>query len=484
MRSLTRKAQQRIQQETRKRRRRRQRQAKRDLEAGFDKLPNPVHRVIGAIGSAFARPTLLRFTMLMVGLILATGNRTIAGVLRLIGLLAPGHASSYHRVFSRSRWNLWKPARALATLILTWLVPGGRVELAGDDTVEEHRGAKVFGKGCHRDAVRSSHSHTAYRWGHKWVVLSILVPLPFSKRRWALPVLVALYRPPKEDQETSARHKTPPVLMRQLVATLLHWFPGREFSLTGDGGYATHELAEYALRHRRRLRLISRFYADASLYEAPPLNVGKRPAHRPRKKGAKLPSPKTVVSQRKRFDHISVAWYGGGRREAAVVRGTGHWFKSGGILVPVLWVYVRDCTGTHRDEYFFTTDLSMTAAEVIECYTGRWSIETTFQEMRAHLGLETTRGRCQATVLRVAPCLFGLYSVVVLLYTQLPKRARRAGVVEWCGKVDTTFSDAIVAVRCWLWREWVFPVVGLDTIFKQIVGPLQRLILVAMARAA
>src|SRR5207248_2889004 len=81
-------------------------------------------------------------------------------------------------------------------------------------------------------------------------------------------------------------------------------------------------------------------------------------------------------------------------------------------------------TGTHRDEYFFTTGQGWTAAEVIETYTGRWNIETTFEEMRCCLGLETTRGWKEKTVLRAAPCLFGLYTVVAALYARGPSRRR------------------------------------------------------------
>ncbi len=64
-----------------------------------------------------------------------------------------------------------------------------------------------------------------------------------------------------------------------------------------------------------------------------------------------------------------------------VITGKGHWCKSGKGLVPVLWVFVRDLTGTHCDECFFTTDTSLGAKEVIELYGGRWNIETTFQEI-------------------------------------------------------------------------------------------------------
>jgi hypothetical protein len=72
--------------------------------------------------------------------------------------------------------------------------------LNGDDTLDEHRGKKVYGKGRHRDAVRSSKNYTAFRYGHKWVVLAVLVSFPFANRSWALPVLIALYRSPQENR--------------------------------------------------------------------------------------------------------------------------------------------------------------------------------------------------------------------------------------------------------------------------------------------
>ena len=122
-------------------------------------------------------------------------------------------------------------AHGLADLILRHWVPEGSVALAGDDTVNEHHGAHVYGKGRHRDPVRSTHSYTAYRWGHQWVVLAILVRFPFANRPWALPVLVALYRSREWNQQHRRRHRTPAQVLRRLVAVLLHWFPHRHFTL-------------------------------------------------------------------------------------------------------------------------------------------------------------------------------------------------------------------------------------------------------------
>ena len=199
-------------------------------------------------------------------------------------------------------------------------------------------------------------------------------------------------------------------------------------------------------------------------------------------KGAKLPSPRDVVAHAARTC-LRVAWYGGGTRRVDTVTGEGHWFKSGHGLVPVRWAFVRDRDGTHRDEYFFSTDPAMSATAIIAHYTGRWNIETTFQELRSHLGLETTRGWCRNTVLRAAPCLFGLYSVIAVLYQALPKE-KRCGAVVWPGKTAVTFSDAVTSVRRWLWGECVFPQAGCGEGLEKLPGPLRAVLLAALAPAA
>jgi hypothetical protein len=271
--------------------------------------------------------------------------------------------------------------------------------LAGDDTVTEHPGKTVYGKGRHRDPVRSTHSFTAFRWGHKWVVLALLVRCPFCRRRWALPLMVALYRP--EEQETATQkgqeelaqkgpankesetkddrpkrsHKTPVALLGQMLRILIRWFPDRTFLCSADGNYAAHELAEVAAANPQRLKFVSKFYANANLFEPPPPYLKGQSRGRPRVKGKELPKPAQVVRQTPKPSVHEVAWYGGQRRRVEVVTGSGWWYQGGRPLIPVRWVFVRDRTGTHRDEYFFTTDVTMSPQTVIETYTGRWNIE-------------------------------------------------------------------------------------------------------------
>ena len=86
-------------------------------------------------------------------------------------------------------------------------------------------------------------------------------------------------------------------------------------------------------------------------------------------------------------------------------------------------------------------------------------------------------------MLRAAPCLFGLYTVVALLYQALPE-SKRSGRVEWPGKAGVTFSDALMAVRRWLWREWVFPQAGLAPVVQKLPEPVQDLLLYGLAPAA
>ena len=212
---------------------RKAKEARSQLRQLHDRLPRHARQLLDSLAPAFTRPAFLRFVVLLLAAILTLGGRTVAQLLRTLGGLAPGHFTSFHRLFSRCRWHGRRLARALAAAILKGLLPGGPIPLVGDDTVCEHKGPKVYGKGCHRDPVRSTKSFTAYRWGHKWVVLAVLVRCPFATRLWALPVLVALYLTEDENTKRRRRHKTPSQLLRQQVCALMRWFPDRQFLLAG-----------------------------------------------------------------------------------------------------------------------------------------------------------------------------------------------------------------------------------------------------------
>lgn len=443
-------------------------------------LPPDAHALVQALALHFTSPTYQRFSTLLVAALVTTGRRTVANLLRTLRHLAPGHRTDYQRVLSRAPWSGLALGCALMRFGLDHVLPAGPVTLVGDDTVDGHKGPKVYGKARHRDAVRSSHSYTAWRYGHKWVVLAVLIKFPFATRPWALPVLIDLYRSEEDDRKRHRRHRTPARILCVLVRVLLIRFPNRTFVFAGDSGYGTHEVTRFCYRHRDRLTLASTFHPDANLFDPPPPYAGKG---RPRVKGPRLPKPREAVDAATALAPLKVGWYGGGQRQVGTRTGTGHWYKAGRGLVPIRWVFVRDTTGPHRDEYFFTTDVGRSVSAVIAAYCGRRNIETTFQEMRSERGLETTRGWREKTVLRAAPCLFGLYTVVAILFHALPE-SKRAGAVEWPGKTGTTFSDALAAVRRWLWAESLLPQAGQTMGLEKLPESVRELLLTTLAPAA
>ena len=444
-------------------------------------LPSAAEPLVSSFSIAFSDTVFQRAITLMIGTILTMGRRTVTTALWTVRSLMDGHFSSYHRVFSRARWSLWPLGKVLAAAVIALVPENEPVCVAMDDTTAQHKGAKVYGKGMHHDAVRSSHSHMVWKWGHKWVVLAILVKFPFAKRPWALPVLCAWYRSEELNRAEGRRHKTPAQLARQLMAVLIPWFPRRKFIFLGDGGYASHELAGFCHRHRRHATLVSRFYPDANLHTTPRRNkIG-----RPRVKGRKLLSPRKTVAQRQRGRRATVNWYGGSKRRVELISDTAQWYKGGQGLVPVRWVHACDVEGTHRDDGIYSTDPMLSPARIVSLFTGRWSIETTFQEMRAHLGFETMRQRLAKSVLRTAPCLLGLFSVVCLVFH---RHAQRHGVsirrTPWYVKPEPTFADALTAVRRLFWAETVLKGSPVHKGISKLPLKLRRTLLDQLSQAA
>ena len=244
--------------------------------------------LVAALLPHFTQPTATRFVIRIATAILTTGRRTVANLLRTLGDLAPGHDASYTRDLSTARWPGFRLGGTLTRLPLNHFLPDGAVHLVGDDAVDGHPGRTVSGKGRHRDPARPSHSYTAWRSGHKWVVLAVRVKSPFATRRWALPVLIDLYRTPEVRRAEGRRHRTPAQVMCRLVRATLLQVPDRRFVFAGDSSSGTHEVTRFGHRHRERLTLVRKCHPDVTLFAPPPPDTG---TGRPRVKGAACPNP-------------------------------------------------------------------------------------------------------------------------------------------------------------------------------------------------
>ena len=147
-----------------------------------------------------------------------------------------------------------------------------------------------------------------------------------------------------------------------------------------------------------------------------------------------------------------IDWYDGIKRELEVFSGISLWYTPGHNPVPIKWVVVRDPAGELRTEAFFATDLTVSRQQILNWFVLRWNVETTFEEMRAHLGLETQRQWSDLAIARTTPVLFALFSMIVLIAVELSKSTTIKVVsFAWYQKSDATFSDIIALVRRHIW---------------------------------
>jgi DDE superfamily endonuclease len=351
-------------------------------------LPEAIIRILAPFAPLFSRRVWCHAQSLLLGAILTPGARTVAAALRVMGLSGERHFTNYHRVLNRATWSALQAGRILLGLLVARLVPpGAPIVLGADDTVERRSGRQIAATGCYRDAVRSTKKHVIRCFGLKWVVMMLLVPVPWARRVWALPFLTALCRP--AEQGKTRQHKTSVDWVRQMMRQVRRWLPGRPLVLVVDGGFAAVSLALACVKSQ--VAMVSRLRWDAALYHRPG-------PHPPGKRG-----PKPLKGKRQRhlqewaertdtpWETVKVDWYGGQRRTLWVFSHTALWHTPGLPPVELRFVIVCDPEGQLRMEAFFSTDLQATPGQILAWVVMRWSVEVTFEEGRAHLGLETQR---------------------------------------------------------------------------------------------
>jgi hypothetical protein len=360
------------------------------------------------------------------------------------------HFTNDHRVLNRAIWSARQGSRILLGLLITLLVsPGATIVLGADDTVERRAGRQIRAKGCYRDAVRSSKKHVIRCFGLKWVSMMLLVPVPWSRRVWALPFLTALCWP--QQKRGTRRHKTSVDWVRQMMKQVRRWLPGRRLVLVVDGGFAAVSLALACVKSQ--VTIVSRLRWDAALYHPPgPQPLGKR-------------GPKPLKGKRQRslqgwaeradtpWETVEVDWYRGERKQLWVFSRTALWYTPRLPPVAIRYVLVADQEGKLRMEAFFCTDLQATPEQILQWVVMRWSVEVTFEESRAHLGLETQRQWSDKAIARTTPALLALFSLVTVLTLKLSQGEQiPVPVTAWYHKPEPTFADCLALVRRHLWR--------------------------------
>lgn len=410
-------------------------------------LPTVILTLLGEFANIFTRSTWKYAQTLWIGSILTNGKRTVTSAMRVMGLTWYKRFERYHQVLYRAKWNQLNAGKILLGLLISLLPTGIPILIAMDDTIERRSGRKIKAIGCYRDAPRSSKKMVVNCFGLKWLCAALIIKLPWSKRCWALPFLTVLC-PSKKDHEKKGRaHKTSldrAVVMIQLISKWLN----KEWTLVGDGAFACFKLAHACVKNK--VTLISRLRLDASLFELLPDNLLITKGRKP-KKGKKIITLKQQIKDNMiQWQEQQVTWYGRQLKLVKFASGINLWHKSAEEPVKIRWVIVMH-PDTGKIEAFFSTNISRSPKAIIENFVLRWSIEVTFEEVRAHLGVETQRQWSDNSIKRTTPILLANFSLVCIIaqsYNKLTASIIPTICASWYDKHgNVTFSDVLVYVK-------------------------------------
>jgi hypothetical protein len=282
-----------------------------------------------------------------------------------------------------------------------------------------------------------------------------LTEISWAQRIWALPFLTVLAPSERYYAERQRSYKKLTDWAQQMVFQLRRWLPEQALVVVGDSTYAALEFLHACQALSQPVTVITRLRLDAALYEPAPPYGGKG---RPRKKGKRLPTPhQRLCDEHTIWTRVKVVWYDRQEREVEIFSTLAVWFHYGLPAVPIRYLLIRDLAGKFVPQALLSTNPTLSPEQMLAYFMRRWQMETTFQQVRAHLGVETQRQWSDKAIARTTPALMGLFSLVTLLANAL---ILREGVSvrssTWYVKSLPTFVDALALVRSRLWAYWTF----------------------------
>jgi len=384
----------------------------------------------------FTVPTTGSFLNLVTGWVLCTAKRAITGILPFADPAGHKAHDAYHRFFPDAFWVMSELWRLLTILLVGIFYPTGVISTDLADTLFHRSGRKVNGACWWRDAVRSTGTNIVHAWGLNLVVRTLRINPPWGGEPLGLPINMRLHR---KDGPTLIK------LASQMLTEVALWLPQRRFLCSADGFYTSLAGEDIPNTH-----IISRMRRDANTYDL----LGKKRKKtrgRPRKKGKQLPSLEKLAKRITNWQRIQTCERGKSREHLVYIRKV-VWYRVS--RKPVLLVISQVPAGKEKDDFFFTTDLSLTAAEVISDFAGRWSIEDTFKNTKQFMGGQEPQIWKRKGPERAAAMSLWVYSAVWLWYLGQKSKRRYLFVQPWYpGKLAPSFADALNCLRRVLWRD-------------------------------
>jgi hypothetical protein len=368
--------------------------------------------VLEAFRIVLTSPSYANLLVVACGWVLTQGSHAVTEALVMTGVAGRRHHEAFHRFFSRGTWDpdrmgYWMFQRLLPSL------GSGTLRIVLDDTLAPKKGPRVFGIGNHLDAVRSTRRQKIFSFGHCWVVLAVLVRVPFSERTWALPVLFRLHRNLKECAKNNAVHAKKTEAAREMLDLFITWVSGRRVEVTADSAYCNDTVTRGL---PASVVLFGAMRPDAVLTALPtPKMPGS--AGRPSKRGAAVPKPKAIAEDSEvPWESCTAMLYG---RATKIRYKTlcAQWYRACGTGLLRIVIVATD-KGSMPIRVFFCTDAEVPVVRLLETYASRWGIEVFFREGKQLLGFADSSARKEAAVLRVAPFVGLLYTALVIWFLE------------------------------------------------------------------
>lgn len=406
----------------------------------MNKIPQ-LKELVQTLFSVFTKPSQILLENILDGWILCPCRRFVTNIYQF-GDLERTHAhDAYHRFFRAGAWTLLAFFRALATIVVGILGHPNFIWVLGDDTVHKKTGKKVEGAKSCRDAVRSTAKRVVYAWGLQIVLLCLEVIPPWGGEPLALPINMRLYR----KRPNKKIGKTVLDLMHEMLLDIKDWFPERKVYLVADGFYAP-----LARRMPSGIHLVSRIRSDAAIYRKLMKKMtGNR--GRPRCRGERLPTPEEIAATAKDWKQVQTFERGKERIRLVIVRHV-IWHK----VLPgnyIRLVISRDPEGHEKDDFFFTTDLTLAQGLLISRYADRWAIENTFRNGKQFLGIEQPQSWKEAGPEKVAAMGYAIYSLVWIWFIK-NGNFNVFPVRPWYTfKATPSFQDALAGIRHQIWSD-------------------------------
>ena len=398
-------------------------------------VPMSLRRLLHSFAGCFTTPTFVVFTALVTGMIVQAGKKTVCGMLVGAGLSQVWAHDRAHRFFARAVWSIDAVGLTVLDLIVAHLLdPGAPVVAAVDDTAHRRQGRKIDGVAWVHDG--SAAGRQKFTYGHRWVVVGVLISLPFLSRPVCLPVLCRRWQ--------GKGTPTPMALACAMVTMIAGRLPGRRVHVVADAAYHGKQVRDLP----GQVTWTTRLPRNAVLYGRAPQPTGKR--GRPRVKGATLGTASQIAAG-VTWQPVTITRYGRTvTTHAAVIDCL--WYGSFGP-VPVRMICVRDRADRPLTLLaLITTDLSTTPADLISRYAARWAIEVTFFDCRQTLGVGQARNRTATAVTRTWPFGMYVYSLVIIWYAMHGHQPeiviqRRLDAPWYLSKTDPAFADMLTALR-------------------------------------